>query len=160
MSDKLVIRQHAVKSDERACDAYSALIDQIVRLADVVEAVGNGIARPTGQSLARWQVLAAVEHEAAPVGDIAGRLGHTRQSVQRVADLLVDDELGCYRPNPAHQRAKLLEVTPVGRAALHRMQAAYTHLALRTTEGLDPERLDLARETLSELQRRLESELP
>ncbi|WP_245761025.1 transposase [Saccharopolyspora shandongensis] len=77
-----------------------------------------------------------------------------------VADLLVEDELACYRPNPAHQRAKLLEVTPTGRAALHRMQAAYTQLALRTTEGLDSDRLDLARETLSELQRRLESELP
>jgi len=40
------------------------------------------------------------------------------------------------------------------------MQAAYTQLALRTTEGLDPERLDLARKTLAELQRRLEAELP
>ncbi|MCA1189938.1 MULTISPECIES: MarR family winged helix-turn-helix transcriptional regulator [Saccharopolyspora] len=160
MSDKLARRQHVVKSGDQACDAYAALVDQVGRLADVVEAVGNGIARPTGQSLARWQVLAEVEHEAAPVGAIACRLGHTRQGVQRVADLLVEDGLACYRPNPAHQRAKLLEVTPTGRAALHRMQAAYTHLALRTTEGLDPERLDLARETLGELQRRLESELP
>ncbi|MCP2163884.1 MarR family winged helix-turn-helix transcriptional regulator [Goodfellowiella coeruleoviolacea] len=160
MSDKLAIRQHAVKSGDQACAAYSALIDQVGRLAGIVEAIGNGIARPTGQSLARWQVLAAVEDEAAPVGAIACRLGHARQSVQRVADLLVDDGLASYRPNPAHQRAKLLEVTPTGRAALHRMQAAYTQLALRTTQGLDPERLDLARETLSELQRRLEAELP
>jgi DNA-binding MarR family transcriptional regulator len=160
MSGKLAIRQHAVKSGDQACDAYSELVDQVGRLAEVVEAIGNGIARPTGQSLARWQVLAEVEDEAAPVGAIAGRLGHTRQSVQRVADLLVDDGLAAYRPNPAHQRAKLFEMTPTGRTALHRMQAAYTQLALRTTEGLDPERLDLARETLSELQRRLESELP
>ncbi|MDA3643531.1 MarR family winged helix-turn-helix transcriptional regulator [Saccharopolyspora indica] len=160
MFDKLAIRQHAVKNGDQACDAYAALIDQVGRLANVVEAIGNGIARPTGQSLARWQVLAEVEHEAAPVGTIAGHLGHTRQSVQRVADLLVEDGLACYQPNPAHQRAKLLEVTPTGRDALRRMQAAYTQLALRTTEGLDPERLDLARETLRELQRRLESELP
>jgi hypothetical protein len=40
------------------------------------------------------------------------------------------------------------------------VQAAYTQLALRTTEGLDPERLVLAREALSELQRRLQDELP
>ncbi|WP_409493008.1 MarR family transcriptional regulator [Amycolatopsis sp. cmx-11-12] len=117
-------------SGDQACDAYAALIDQVGRLTNVVEAIGNGIARPTGQSLARWQVLAEIENEAAPVGAIAHRLGHTRQSVQRVADLLVDDELAC------------------------------TQLALRTTEGLDPERLDLARETLGELQRRLEAELP
>ncbi|WP_414938438.1 MarR family winged helix-turn-helix transcriptional regulator [Amycolatopsis sp. cmx-11-51] len=160
MSGKPVIRQHTVKVGDQVCDAYTALIDQVGRLTKVVEAIGNGIARPTGQSLARWQVLAEIDQEAAPVGTIAHRLGHTRQSVQRVADLLVDDELARYRPNPAHQRAKLLEVTPAGRAASHRMRAASTQLALRTTEGLDPERLDLARETLSELQRRLESELP
>ncbi|GAA3582164.1 hypothetical protein GCM10022222_78700 [Amycolatopsis ultiminotia] len=160
MADKVVIRQHAVKDGGQACDAYSALVDQVVRLADVIEAVGNGIARPTGQSLARWQVLAEVEDEAAPVGAIACRLGHTRQSVQRVADLLVDEELGRYRPNPAHQRAKLLEVTSTGRAALHRMQAAYRNLALRAVDGLDPERLKLVRETLHELHRRLEEELP
>jgi DNA-binding MarR family transcriptional regulator len=160
VSDTLAIRQHAVKNGDQVCDAYAALIDQVGKLANVVEAIGNGIARPTGQSLARWQVLAEVEHEAAPVGAIASRLGHTRQSVQRVADLLVEDGLARYRPNPAHQRAKLFEVNPAGRAALHRMQAAYTQLALRTTEGLDLESLDLARETLAELQRRLESELP
>ena len=160
MIDKLAVRQHAVKNGDQACDAYAALIDQVGTLADVVEAIGNGIARPTGQSLARWQVLAEVEHEAVPVAAIASRLGHARQSVQRVADLLVEDGLAEYRPNPAHQRAKLFDITPTGRAALHRMQAAYTQLALRTTEGLDPERLELARETLAELQRRLEAELP
>ncbi|MGV9297133.1 MULTISPECIES: MarR family winged helix-turn-helix transcriptional regulator [Amycolatopsis] len=157
MSDKLAIRQHAVK---KACDAYNDLMDEVIRLSDVLEAVGNGIARPTGLSVARYQVLAAVEAEPAPVGTIATQLGHTRQSVQRVADLLVDDDLASYRPNPAHQRAKLLEVTPTGLAALHRMQAAYEDLALRTTDGLDLERLELARQTLIELQHRLKSELP
>ncbi|MER7011585.1 MarR family winged helix-turn-helix transcriptional regulator [Saccharopolyspora sp. NPDC000359] len=160
MSDNVTIRQLAVKNGGQACDAYSALVDQVVRLADVVEVLGNGIARPAGQSLARWQVLAEVEAEAAPVAAIASRLGHTRQSVQRVADLLVDEGLARYRPNPAHQRAKLLEMTRTGGAALRRMQTAFRQLALRTTEGLDPERLELARETLGELQRRLESELP
>ncbi|WP_409184040.1 MarR family winged helix-turn-helix transcriptional regulator [Amycolatopsis sp. VS8301801F10] len=157
MSDKLAIRQHAVK---KACDAYNALMDEVIRLSDVLEAVGNGIARPTGLSVARYQVLAAVDEKPAPVAAIASQLGHTRQSVQRVADLLVDDDLARYRPNPAHQRAKLLEVTPDGRAALHRMQAAYDDLALRTTDGLDLERLELARQTLIELQHRLRSELP
>lgn len=157
MSDNLATRQHAVK---RACDAYNELMDEVIRLSDVLEAVGNGIARPTGLSVARYQVLAAVKEEAAPVVAIASQLGHTRQSVQRVADLLVDDELARYRPNPAHQRAKLLEVTPNGRGALHRMQAAYEDLARRTTEGLDLERLELARQTLIELQHRLRSELP
>jgi DNA-binding MarR family transcriptional regulator len=160
MTDYTAIRQHTVKSDEPACVAFAALIDQIGRLATVIDAIGNGLARPTGQSLARWQVLTAVETQPAPVSAVAEQLGHSRQSVQRIADLLVDDELAVYRPNPAHKRAKMLEITPAGLTALHRMQALFDQLAERTSAGLEPEHLDLARHTLNELRERLEAELP
>ncbi|WP_372443066.1 hypothetical protein [Mycolicibacterium baixiangningiae] len=77
-----------------------------------------------------------------------------------MADLLVDDELALYRPNPAHRRAKMLEITPAGLTALHRMQALFDQLAQRTSAGLEPEHLDLDRHTLNELRQRLEAELP
>ncbi|WP_197381771.1 MarR family winged helix-turn-helix transcriptional regulator [Mycolicibacterium mengxianglii] len=160
MTDSTAIRQYAVKSDDPACVAFAELIDQIGRLATVIEAIGNGLARPSGQSLARWQVLAAVQNQPAPVSAIAAQLGHTRQSVQRIADLLVDDELAIYRPNPAHKRAKILEINAAGLTALHRLQALFNQLAQRTSAGLEPEHLDLARHTLDELRQRLESELP
>jgi DNA-binding MarR family transcriptional regulator len=140
--------------------AFAELIDQIGRLATVIEAIGNGLARPSGQSLARWQVLAAVDAQSAPVSSIAERLGHSRQSVQRIADLLVDDGLASYRPNPAHRRAKILEITPTGLTALHRMQALFDQLAQRTSAGLEPDHLDLACNTLDVLRQRLEAELP
>ncbi|KAA0096056.1 MarR family transcriptional regulator [Mycolicibacterium sp. P1-18] len=160
MTDYSATRQHAVKSEEPVCVAFAELFDQIGRLATVIEAIGNGLARPSGQSLARWQVLAAVEPRATPVSGIAEHLGHSRQSVQRIADLLVEDGLALYRPNPAHRRAKMLEITPAGLTALHRMRALFDQLALRTTAGLETEDLDLARHTLDELRLRLEAELP
>ena len=43
--------------------------------------------------------------------------------VQRIADLLVADGLGAYQANPHHQRAKLLQLTQAGRAALHTIDA-------------------------------------
>jgi DNA-binding MarR family transcriptional regulator len=49
-------------------------------------------------------------------------MGLTRQSVQRVADLLVQRELAEYLPNPAHARAKLLAPTDTGRAAIDRLR--------------------------------------
>jgi hypothetical protein len=75
------------------CAAYSALIEQVRDLAVVIEALGNDVARPAGQTLARWEVLAAVESESAPVVAIVRTIGHTRQSVQRIDNLLVDDGL-------------------------------------------------------------------
>src|SRR5271166_4352781 len=91
---------------------YSALVVQVLKLAAALETAGNALARPAGQSSARWQVLAAVEDGPLSVASIARALAHTRQSVQRVADLLVADRLAHYVPNPAHRRAKLLELTP------------------------------------------------
>ena len=58
--------------------------------------------------------------EPLPVAEIARRvgLGLARQSVQRVADLLVERGWARFRDNPSHRRAKLLEPTDEGRAAL------------------------------------------
>lgn len=48
----------------------------------------------------------------------------TRQSVQRVADLLERDGLAVYEENPRHRRAKLVRLTPRGRWVLGTIQAA------------------------------------
>ena len=91
------------------------------------------------------------------VAEVARALSHTRQSVQRVADLLVADRLATYTPNPAHQRAKLLELTPAGLRALRTIQAAQADWARAASAGLDPVDLEAARAFLAELERRLEA---
>ncbi|MGW5695709.1 MarR family winged helix-turn-helix transcriptional regulator [Streptomyces asiaticus] len=159
MKAKVATGQRAVKAGSAVCEMYTSLLDQVVALAKVVETLGNDLARPSGQSLARWQVLAAADREAAPVVAIAAALGHTRQSVQRIADALVQDELAHYRPNPAHQRAKLLEISPAGRAALQNMQKAKDLCTRRAASNLDATELDHVRQFLREVQCQLETEL-
>ncbi len=156
MPQKLSTRQRAVKKRGPAGDAYSALVVQVLKLAGALETVGNALARPAGQSSARWQVLAAVEDGPLSVASIARALAHTRQSVQRVADVLVADRLAHYVPNPAHRRAKLLELTPAGLGALRAIQAAQAEWAQQMAEGLRPMELQAARETLVGLERRLD----
>jgi DNA-binding MarR family transcriptional regulator len=128
-------RPHAVKDrsaggGERrptrtpAGDALSVLVVQVFRLHGLLTAAGDALARPAGQTSARWQVLAAVEKAPRPVAGIARALALTRQSVQRVADLLVEEGLAAYGDNPEHLRAKLVRLTPRGRAALTTIQDA------------------------------------
>jgi DNA-binding MarR family transcriptional regulator len=129
MSSTLGKRQHAVnggrpRSRSAAGDALSALVVRVFRLAGVLTAEGDALAQPAGQTTARWQVLAAIEHGPATVARIARALGLARQSVQRVADLLERDGLAVYEDNPEHQRAKLFRLTPAGRSALRTIQAA------------------------------------
>ena len=68
----------------------------------------------SGLTTARWQVLGAVLHEPLTVAAIARDMGLARQSVQRTANLLVEEGLCEYVPNPAHRRAKLLSATDHG----------------------------------------------
>ncbi|RKT05484.1 DNA-binding MarR family transcriptional regulator [Streptomyces sp. 3211.6] len=94
-------------------------------------AVSEELARPAGLTAAWWQVLGAVLTEPLPVAGIARKMGITRQSVQRVADLLSARGLAEYVPNPAHRRAKLLRPTEEGRAAIARIGPGHAELAAR-----------------------------
>jgi DNA-binding MarR family transcriptional regulator len=131
MSSTIRNRQHTVNSEPAqriprtaAGDAFSTFAILVLRVAGYLAAAGDELARPVGQTSARWQVLASIDAEPAPVAQIARTLGLARQSVQRIADALTEDGLTAYEDNPAHRRAKLLRLLPDGRAALRAIQAA------------------------------------
>lgn len=120
--------------------------------------VAEALARPAGLTAARWQVLGAVLHEPLPVSDVARAMGITRQSVQRIADLLVAGGLAAYVPNPAHRRAKLLAPTEAGLAAVDGITPAHAEFAARLTRELGgPVEFRQALETLESLSGALDS---
>lgn len=104
---------------------------EVIRLAELFRQTGESLARPEGQTLARWLVLETLEEEPRPVAEIARRLRLARQSVQRVADLLERDGLLAYEANPRHRRAKLARLTPAGARVLRRIQRAQREWADR-----------------------------
>jgi DNA-binding MarR family transcriptional regulator len=114
-------------------------------------ALAEELARPAGLTAAWWQVLGAVLGEPLPVAGIAREMGLARQSVQRVADILVERGLAKYHDNPAHRRAKLLAPTSEGRAAISRIGPAHAAAARRLAAVLGEETLAGAVATLSTL---------
>ncbi|MBR8642936.1 MarR family transcriptional regulator [Streptomyces tuirus] len=118
----------------------------VFRLNGQFLAVADELARPAGLTAAWWQVLGAVLPEPLPVSGIARAMGITRQSVQRVADLLVERGLAEYRPNPAHRRAKLLAPTEEGLAAIARVDPGHAAFADRLAEAFgEPELAEAVR---------------
>jgi DNA-binding MarR family transcriptional regulator len=83
-----------------------------------------------------------------PVAGIAREMGLTRQSVQRIADILVERGLADYRDNPAHRRAKLLVATDAGRTAIGRIGPAHAAAAARLAAAVGEEELADAVATL------------
>jgi DNA-binding MarR family transcriptional regulator len=145
MDPTVAERQHAVKVRAAppprtpAGDAFTNLIGQVVQLIRLFTVAGDALAKPAGQTLARWLVLETIDPEPATVAQIARSMQLARQSVQRLADVLVRDGFAVYQDNPAHRRAKLLRMTPQGRSALrtiHAAQAAWSD-RLGAELGLD-----------------------
>ena len=131
---KISNRQHAVKPSvpprrTPAGDALSELIVPAIRLRALFTKAGEAIAKPAGQSLARWLVLDVVADAPATVAQIARKMGLARQSVQRVADLLQKERLTTYEANPGHRRAQLVKVTARGLSTLRAIEAVQAEWA-------------------------------
>ena len=121
-----------------AGDALTDLVLPVFELNGEFLAAAETMTRPVGLTPAWWQVLGATLDEALPVAEIARRvgLGLARQSVQRVADLLVERGWAVYSDNPAHRRAKLLAPTPQGRSTLRRLTSAQHRWADTVAEAV------------------------
>jgi DNA-binding MarR family transcriptional regulator len=126
----------------------SELAVHVFRLNGLLTAAGDAMAEPAGQTTARWRVLAAIEDRPLTVAQIARAWRLARQSVQRVADLLVADGLATYEDNPNHRRAKLLRITPEGTAAMETIRLAQEVWADRLGEEVGEEDLRAVNERL------------
>jgi DNA-binding MarR family transcriptional regulator len=141
--------------------AFTELILEIFRLNGRLLSAGDALTRPLGQTGARWQVLGALDEDGRTVADVGRRMGLTRQSVQRTADLLEADGLLSYADNPAHQRAKLAMLTPRGRATLGAITTRQMEWANRIASCLAENDLQHAIHTLQRVRQAMHaSEMP
>jgi len=137
--------------NRRDQDLLSAASIATFKLNGQFLALAEELARPAGLTAAWWQVLGAVLGAPLPVAGIAREMGLTRQSVQRIADILVERGLAEYRDNPAHRRAKLLVPTEAGRAAVGRIGPGHAGAAGRLATVAGEETLAGAVATLHAL---------
>lgn len=140
-----------------AGDALTDLILRVFRLNGLLLSAAEEMARPAGLTAARWQVLGAVLREALTVSEIARVMGLTRQSVQRLANVLVEDGMAEYVPNPAHRRAKLLRPTAAGWRAIEVIRPLQHAFANQVTRDIPGDELRGAVATIDRVIAQLES---
>ncbi len=114
---------------------------------------GNELVAHLGLTSAWWQVLAALRYSPVPlaVASIARNMGLTRQAVQRIVDLLAEQGLVAFEPNPHHRRAKLVVLTQAGTAAVTSAEAAVAPLDRVIAERIGADRIGEAIATLTEM---------
>lgn len=139
-------------------DAFSAFAITALRLAGHLTAAGDQLAKPAGQTSARWQVLAAARRGGMSVAQIARALGVARQGVQRLTDVLENEGLIAYADNPQHQRAKLVRLTEEGAARLGVIEIAQAGWADGLGGAFTSAELDAARAVMSRVMEMLEAD--
>lgn len=136
------------------------LVNDIFEVAGALKDTGHAIARQAGQTHSRWQVMwtAAPGHFSVPM--IARRNGRTRQSVQRIADELVEEGLATFEPNPDHQRSPLVVLTPAGEDILRTMNQLGSEQNLRAAAALGDDGVARFRALLDDYRRLLAEPVP
>jgi DNA-binding MarR family transcriptional regulator len=117
------------------------IVADIYELASRFREHGETIARTVGQTQARWQVMSAASAEPRTVPQIARRLGVTRQNVQRIADLLVEEGWARFAPNAEHRSSDHLILTARGEKALRELTAAAEGYHARVGASFSDEQL-------------------
>ncbi len=111
-------------ADLRAQEA-ERLVEDVLECAGALRRYGDALTRPLGQTEVRWAVMSVLSGGARSVPQVARRLGVSRQSVQRVANLLAGEGLIESVANPDNARSPLFRLSKRGEEVL----AAITRVA-------------------------------
>jgi DNA-binding MarR family transcriptional regulator len=141
-------------------DAMTDLILEAFRLHGRLLAAGDALVADVGLTSARWQVLGAIALSPVPlpVAHIARNMGLTRQAVQRLANEMEGDGLVRFAPNPHHQRAKLVLLTPRGKAAYDAAMKRQGPWAVGLAAGLSTAQIQAATAILRRIRQRLDDQ--
>lgn len=90
------------------------------------------------------------------VPQMARRMAMTRQSVQRVADLLAEARLVRFEPNPDHRRSPIVRTTEEGARVRDRLERQMRGFEQTAAELVDAEDLETALAVLRAIRSGLE----
>jgi DNA-binding MarR family transcriptional regulator len=148
------------RRDRARVAAATELILETFRLNGRLLEAGDALVAPLGLTSARWQVLGAVDAAPLPmpVAHLARTMGLSRQAVQRLANEMEADGLVRYEPNPHHERAKLVVMTPRGTTVFGRAMELQQRWAADLAAGIPAAALAETAALLRRLRERLEQE--
>ncbi len=133
------------------------LVLTIFRLNGLLQAEGDRMAGSLGLTSARWKVIGviALSPGGVTVPAIARALGQSRQAVQRITDVMAEDGLLTYDPNPRHKRSSLVVLTEDGLQVYNALRSVQDPWAIDNTEDISQEDLETALRLLRHLVARM-----
>ncbi len=143
----------------RKGQVFTDIVLEVFKLSGLLVAEGDELTRELGLSSARWKVLGALAHADTPltVPQIAHAMGQTRQSVQRLADVMEEAGMLVYQNNPLHKRAKLVALSARGAEVFELLEKKQAPWANAHAAPLSTRDMEVALSVLRKMVERLES---
>jgi len=122
------------------------LVLSIFRLNGLLIAEGDALTEKLGLTHARWKVIGAIalSNAGLTVPGVARVLGQSRQAVQRITDVMVEDGLLAYQRNPKHKRSVLITLTEEGNHVYNMLQEQQDPWVMENTQEIPIEELEQA----------------
>jgi len=142
---------------------FTEVVLENFSLSGLLVTKGDKMTKPLDLNSARWKILGALAHSQSQsdtlltVSQAARHMGQSRQSVQRLVDLMEKGDLLSFKKNPNHKRAKLLTLTNKGKEAYKKMEAIQTPWANQTAENISVSDLETTLLTLRKISQQLKS---
>ncbi len=135
------------------------LVLEVFKLGGQLVVYGDKLTAPFGLSSARWKILGALDRapvDALTVPQIARSMGQARQSVQRLVDIMHNDGLLAFNPNPDHKKAKLISLTDNGKALANKMDEQWSAKINDMVDNLPIEELEASLENIRFISKKLD----
>ena len=122
------------------------LVLSIFRLNGLLIAEGDALTEKLGLTHARWKVIGAIalSNAGLTVPGVARVLGQSRQAVQRITDVMVEDGLLVYQRNPKHKRSVLITLSEEGNHVYNMLREQQDPWVMENTQEIPIEELDQA----------------
>lgn len=134
-------------------EMFTDIVLETFKLSGMLSIEGDRLTQSEGISSARWKILGALSFVNTPltVSQIARSMGQTRQSVQRLVDVMTQDGLLKLLDNPQHKRAKLVSMTSKGESVFKNMGDIQIPWANEKSKDIDISDLETTLITLKRL---------
>ncbi len=132
---------------------FTEIVLETFKVSGLLTIEGDRLTAVHGLSSARWKILGALARSDTPqtVSQIARIMGQTRQSVQRLVDVMSKDEILGFLDNPHHKRAKLVVLTNKGKEIYTSLDAMWNPWASQYSKHINKAELETTLTTLKKI---------
>ena len=157
-AERHLINYHSLFAEGTDDDVYFRATRAIVVAARRWRKVANDRVKVVGQTMARWETLflVAFSGDELTQGELARLISVEGPTMVRMLDLLAKDGLIERRQSETDRRVTTNRITPKGTEVIREITGVTNALRADLLKDIDPERLAITVETLSQILLRLD----